>query len=184
MLLWFAGAGGHRACWRCCKNPSVLAALSPVYGLLLLPQRPGVALAILGGVFLAMTGGEALYADMGHFGKKPVRIAWFAVVWPALVLNYFGQGARSCSIRAPRICRCTSWCPVSMLPLMVVLATAATVIASQATITGAFSVTRQCIQLDLLPRLRIRQTSALEHSQIYVPVVNWIGAGWRSACSC
>jgi KUP system potassium uptake protein len=173
MLLWFAvlSVSGIAAL---VKNPSVLAALSPGYGLLLLTHRPGVALAILGGVFLAMTGGEALYADMGHFGKKPVRIAWFAFVWPALVLNYFGQGATILLNPTAAHLPLYALFPVSVLPLMVVLATVATIIASQATITGAFSVTRQCIQLDLLPRLRIRQTSALEHSQIYVPVVNWV----------
>ena len=156
------------------KHPSVLAALNPSYGLLLLLQRPGVSLAILGGVFLAMTGGEALYADMGHFGKKPVRIAWFAVVWPSLVLNYFGQGALILDKPEAAHLPLYQLVPISALPLMVLLATAATIIASQATITGAFSVTRQCIQLDLLPRMRIRQTSAREHSQIYVPAVNWL----------
>jgi KUP system potassium uptake protein len=172
MALWFAvlAVTGVLAI---VKNPAVLAALSPSYGLVLLLNRPGVALAILGGVFLAMTGGEALYADMGHFGKRPVRFAWFSMVWPALVLNYFGQGAmildRPETVHLPLY----QLVPVSLLPVMVVLATAATIIASQATITGAFSVTRQCIQLDLLPRMRIRQTSAREHSQIYVPAVNW-----------
>ncbi|HEV7985839.1 MAG TPA: KUP/HAK/KT family potassium transporter, partial [Steroidobacteraceae bacterium] len=173
MALWFIvlAVTGVQAMLR---HPSVLAALSPSYGVLLLLQRPGVALAILGGVFLAMTGGEALYADMGHFGKRPVRVAWFFVVWPALVLNYFGQGALILDRPEAAHLPLYQLVPVSMLPLMVVLATAATIIASQATITGAFSVTRQCIQLDLLPRLRIRQTSAREHSQIYVPAVNWL----------
>jgi KUP system potassium uptake protein len=172
MALWFIALAvtGVQAIMH---NPAVLAALSPGYGFWLLWQRPGVALAIIGGVFLAMTGGEALYADMGHFGKLPVRVAWFFIVWPALVLNYFGQGAmilaRPETVHLPLY----QLVPVSLLPMMVVLATAATIIASQATITGAFSVTRQCIQLDLLPRLRIRQTSAREHSQIYVPAVNW-----------
>jgi KUP system potassium uptake protein len=110
---------------------------------------------------------------MGHFGKKPVRVAWFAVVWPALVLNYFGQGAMILARPEAAHLPLYQLVPISMLPFMVLLATAATIIASQATITGAFSVTRQCIQLDLLPRLRIRQTSAREHSQIYVPAVNW-----------
>ena len=173
MVLWFLvlAATGVSSLL---KHPAVLAALSPSYGLMLLMQRPGVALAILGGVFLAMTGGEALYADMGHFGKKPVRIAWFAVVWPALVLNYFGQGAMILARPEAAHLPLYQLVPISMLPFMVLLATAATIIASQATITGAFSVTRQCIQLDLLPRLRIRQTSAREHSQIYVPAVNWM----------
>jgi KUP system potassium uptake protein len=172
MLIWFLALSlsGIAAL---AKNPSVLAALSPAYGVLLLTHRPGVALAILGGVFLAMTGGEALYADMGHFGKKPVRIAWFVFVWPSLVLNYFGQGATILMHPAASHLPLYALFPEIMLLPAVVLATLATIIASQATITGAFSVTRQCIQLDLLPRLRIRQTSALEHSQIYVPVVNW-----------
>ena len=172
MALWFAvlAVTGVIAML---KNPAVLAALSPGYGLVLLAHRPGVALAILGGVFLAMTGGEALYADMGHFGKRPVRFAWFSMVWPALVLNYFGQGAMILDRPQAAHLPLYQLVPVSVLPFMVLLATAATIIASQATITGAFSVTRQCIQLDFLPRLRIRQTSAREHSQIYVPAVNW-----------
>jgi KUP system potassium uptake protein len=173
MVLWFLVLAVTGA-MALAKHPSVLAALSPSYGLLLLLQRPGVSLAILGGVFLAMTGGEALYADMGHFGKKPVRIAWFAVVWPSLVLSYFGQGAMILDKPEASHLPLYQLVPVSTLPLMVLLATAATIIASQATITGAFSVTRQCIQLDLLPRLRIMQTSAREHSQIYVPAVNWM----------
>jgi KUP system potassium uptake protein len=173
MLLWFVtlGVTGLIALLH---NPAVLAALSPVYALALLAQRPGMALAILGGVFLAVTGGEALYADMGQFGRRPVRIAWATVVWPALVLNYFGQGARI--LADPRAAHLPVFqlVPASALPWMILLATAASIIASQATITGAFSVTRQCIQLDLLPRLRITQTSARELSQIYIPVVNWI----------
>jgi KUP system potassium uptake protein len=176
MLVWFAAlaVSGVAAM---VHNPGVLAALNPAYGVLLLTGRPGVALAVIGGVFLAMTGGEALYADMGHFGKKPVRLAWFLMVWPALVLNYFGQGALILSDPSAAHLPLYALFPTAILPLMVVLACAATVIASQATITGAFSVTRQCIQLDLLPRLRIRQTSATEHSQIYVPVVNWFVLG-------
>jgi KUP system potassium uptake protein len=172
MFVWF-GALSLSGVVALLKNPSVLAALSPVYGVLLLTHRPGVALAILGGVFLAMTGGEALYADMGHFGKKPVRIAWFAIVWPSLVLNYFGQGASILLDPSNAHLPLYALFPTAIMPLMVALATAATIIASQATITGAFSVTRQCIQLDLLPRFRIRQTSEVEHSQIYVPAVNW-----------
>lgn len=172
MVLWFLALAvtGIRAIL---ENPAILAALSPSYAFWLLLQRPGVALAIFGGVFLAMTGGEALYADMGHFGKQPVRVAWFFLVWPSLVLNYLGQGAMI--LLRPETAHLPLYqlVPTSVLPFMVVLATAATIIASQATITGAFSVTRQCIQLDLLPRLRIRQTSAREHSQIYVPAVNW-----------
>jgi KUP system potassium uptake protein len=159
MLVWFLvlAVSGLAALL---KNPSVLVAMSPSYALLLLVSRPGLSLGILGGVFLAMTGGEALYADMGHFGKKPVRVAWFTLVWPALVLNYFGQGAMILGYPAGAHLPLYQLVPTATLPLMVLLATAATIIASQATITGAFSVTRQCIQLDLLPRLRITQTSA------------------------
>lgn len=173
MLVWFLtlAVTGLLALLR---NPSVLAALSPIYAGLLLAHRPGVSLAILGGVFLAVTGGEALYADMGQFGRRPVRIAWTFIVWPSLVLSYFGQGANI--LADPRTVHLPLFrlIPANVLPLFILLATAASIIASQATITGAFSVTRQCIQLDLLPRLRITQTSALEQSQIYVPAVNWI----------
>jgi KUP system potassium uptake protein len=172
MMVWFLALGitGLRALLH---NPAVLGALNPVYAGVLLARRPGEALAILGGVFLAMTGAEALYADMGQFGRRPVRIAWAVLVWPCLLLNYFGQGAMI--LVDPQAVHLPLYqlVPSSVLPLMILLATAATIIASQATITGAFSVTRQCIQLDLLPRLRIEQTSAQEHSQIYVPVVNW-----------
>ncbi len=172
MLLWFLVLGVTGA-MALVQRPEVLAALNPLYAVLLLAHRPGMSLAILGGVFLAVTGGEALYADMGQFGRRPVRFAWAFVVWPALVLNYFGQGARI--LGDPRAVHLPLYQLVSpqTLPFMILLATAATIIASQATITGAFSVTRQCIQLDLLPRLRITQTSAREHAQIYVPVVNW-----------
>ena len=135
--------------------------------------HPGVALTILGAVFLVLTGAEALYADMGHFGKRPVRLAWLGFVWPALLLNYFGQGAllldgRRCRRESVLRARARG----SLLPVLVVLATAASVIASQATISGAFSVTRQAVQLDLLPRVQIRQTSADERGQIYVPAAN------------
>jgi KUP system potassium uptake protein len=171
MLVWFLVLAVSGAI-SVARHPGVLVALSPTYGLMLLTHRPGVALAILGGVFLAMTGGEALYADMGHFGKTPVRIAWFVLVWPALILNYLGQGALILADPAAAHLPLYAMVPSAVLPFMVLLATAATIIASQATITGAFSVTRQAIQLDLLPRLRITQTSASEHSQIYVPIVN------------
>jgi KUP system potassium uptake protein len=171
MLVWFAVLAISGAI-SVARHPTVLAALSPAYGVLLLAHRPGVALAILGGVFLAMTGGEALYADMGHFGKTPVRIAWFVLVWPALMLNYLGQGALLLTDPAAAHLTLYAMFPAAGVPFMVLLATAATIIASQATITGAFSVTRQAIQLDLLPRLRVMQTSASEHSQIYVPIVN------------
>jgi KUP system potassium uptake protein len=156
------------------RNPQVLAALNPYLGIGLLVHRPQVALAIIGAVFLAITGGEALYADMGHFGKRPVRIAWFALVAPALVINYFGQGALLLELGKPVDHPLYYLVPATVLPWLVILATAATVIASQATISGAFSMARQAVHLDLLPRLRVLQTSALEHGQIYVPIVNWV----------
>jgi KUP system potassium uptake protein len=156
------------------RNPQVLAALNPYLGVALLVHRPGVALAIIGAVFLAITGGEALYADMGHFGKRPVRIAWFALVGPALVINYFGQGALLLELGKPVQHALYHQVPATVLPWLVILATAATVIASQATISGAFSMARQAVHLDLLPRLRVLQTSALEQGQIYVPIVNWL----------
>jgi KUP system potassium uptake protein len=156
------------------RHPQVLVAINPLTGLSLLFQRPHVALAIIGGAFLAITGGEALYADMGHFGKSPVRIAWFTLVGPALVLNYFGQGALLLELGRPTEHVLYHLVPASVLPSLVVLATAATVIASQAVISGAYSMARQAVQLDLLPRLRVMQTSALEQGQIYVPIVNWL----------
>jgi KUP system potassium uptake protein len=156
------------------RNPRVLAALNPYCGLLLLLHRPAVALAIIGAVFLAITGGEALYADMGHFGKRPVRLAWFSLVGPALVLDYFGQGALLLELGKPVQHPLYHLVPAELLPWLVALATAATVIASQATISGAFSMARQAVHLDLLPRLRVLQTSALEQGQIYVPIVNWL----------
>ena len=156
------------------RHPQVLAALNPYYGVSLLLHRAPVALAIIGAVFLAITGGEALYADMGHFGRQPVRIAWFALVGPALVIDYFGQGALLLELGKPVPHALYHLVPGSVLPWLVILATAATVIASQATISGAFSMARQAVHLDLLPRLRVLQTSALEQGQIYVPIVNWL----------
>jgi KUP system potassium uptake protein len=156
------------------RHPQVLVALSPFPGLGLMLHRPEVALAIIGAVFLAITGGEALYADMGHFGRRPVRVAWFALVGPALVINYFGQGALLLELGRSVEHPLYALVPTSVLPWMVMLATAAAVIASQATISGAFSMARQAVHLDLLPRLRVLQTSALEQGQIYVPIVNWL----------
>ncbi len=172
MILWFGtlavtGAGAVL------QNPTVLRAVSPLYALALLHADPAVALAVLGAVFLTLTGAEALYADMGHFGKTPVRAAWFGLVWPALLLSYFGQGAMVLSNPAAAHLPLFSLVAPAALPWFVLLATAAAVIASQATISGAFSVTRQAIQLDMLPRLRILQTSARQHGQVYVPIVNW-----------
>ena len=171
MLLWF-GVLAVTGVIAILQRPSVLKAVDPRYGLIMLMHHQGVALAVLGAVFLTLTGGEALYADMGHFGKGPVRAAWFTVVWPSLILNYFGQGALVLQDQSAAHKTLFAMLPAALLPGFVVLATAATIIASQATITGAFSMTRQAIQLDLLPRLRILQTSAHEHGQIYVPVVN------------
>ncbi len=127
---------------------------------------------ILGAVFLAVTGAEALYADMGHFGQRPVRLAWLVLVWPALIINYFGQGALMLNATGPVANPFYSLAPQAMLPFLVLLSTAATVIASQATISGAFSVTRQAVQLDLLPRVRVLQTSEVVEGQIYVPAAN------------
>jgi KUP system potassium uptake protein len=172
MIVWFAvlAVTGALAIGRA---PQVLYACNPVYGVSLLLQRPTFALAIIGAVFLSVTGGEALYADMGHFGRTPVRIAWFAIVWPALIINYFGQGALLLQTGHAITHPLYILVPPALLPWMVVLATAATVIASQATISGAFSMARQAVQLDLLPRIRVLQTSAQEQGQIYVPIVNW-----------
>jgi KUP system potassium uptake protein len=173
MVVWFLAIAVIGA-MPLVRHPQVFLALNPYVGLELLFHRPGVALAIIGAVFLAITGGEALYADMGHFGKQPVRIAWFALVGPALVLNYFGQGAMLLELGHAVPHPLFHLVPATLLPWLVILATAATVIASQATISGAFSMARQAVHLDLLPRLRVLQTSALEQGQIYVPIVNWL----------
>ena len=154
-------------------HPEILAALSPHYALGFLWSQPGTSFIILGAVVLCVTGAEALYADLGHFGKRPIRIAWFTVVMPALVLNYFGQGALLLAepeaVKNPFFMMAPDW---ALLPL-VGLATLATVIASQALITGAFSVTKQVIQLGYLPRLNILHTSVHDKGQIYIPFVNW-----------
>lgn len=155
------------------RHPEILQALSPHHALLFILANPGTTFIILGAVVLAVTGAEALYADLGHFGKRPIRLAWFAVVMPALTLNYFGQGAllldRPDAVKNPFYLMAPDW---ALLPL-VCLATAATVIASQALITGAFSVTKQVIQLGYLPRLNIQHTSVREAGQVYLPLVNW-----------
>jgi KUP system potassium uptake protein len=171
MVVWFLTLAvlGLRAIL---AEPGVLAALHPGHAIATLATHPGVALVILGAVFLVLTGAEALYADMGHFGRRPVRLAWFALVWPALLLNYFGQGALLIANPAAGSSPFFSLAPAAALPFLLALATAASVIASQATISGAFSVTRQAVQLDLLPRVRVLQTSADERGQIYVPAAN------------
>ena len=154
-------------------NPSIVQALSPHYAILFLIGQPSVAFIALGAVVLCVTGAEALYADLGHFGKRPIRLAWFGVTMPALVLNYFGQGAMLLAdptkVGNPFFEMAPTW---ALYPL-IALATCAAVIASQALITAAFSVTKQAIQLGYLPRLRIQHTSVLETGQVYVPFVNW-----------
>ncbi len=154
-------------------NPHVLVALNPLYAMGFFATQPLVAFIGLGAVVLVVTGGEALYADLGHFGKLPIRIAWYGLVMPALVINYFGQGAMLLddpdAVSNPFFLLAPKW---AGLPL-VVLATAATVIASQALITAAFSVTKQAVQLGMLPRMRIQHTSVRDTGQIYLPLVNW-----------
>ena len=155
------------------EHPHVLVALNPVYAFNFFAAQPLVAFIGLGAVVLVVTGGEALYADLGHFGKLPIRIAWYGLVMPALVVNYFGQGALLLqhpeAVSNPFYLMAPKW---AGLPL-VVLATAATVIASQALITAAFSVTKQAVQLGMLPRMRIHHTSVRDTGQIYLPAVNW-----------
>ena len=172
-LLWFlaiGAAGVHGIA----QHPGVLVALDPLHALAFLGSHGVASFVVLGAVVLAVTGAEALYADMGHFGKGPVRIAWFSLVAPALVLNYFGQGAiliaRPETVQNPFYLLFPGW---ALYP-MVGLATAATVIASQATISGAYSLTKQAIQLGFLPRLTVVQTSARERGQIYIPGINWV----------
>ena len=155
------------------KHPEILAAVSPHHALGFMFNNPGITFIILGAVVLCVTGAEALYADLGHFGKRPIRLAWFTVAMPALTLNYFGQGALLLenpeAIKNPFYLMAPDW---ALVPL-VLLATMATVIASQALITGAFSVTKQVIQLGYLPRLNIQHTSVRDTGQIYIPFVNW-----------
>ncbi|HXZ94207.1 MAG TPA: KUP/HAK/KT family potassium transporter, partial [Burkholderiales bacterium] len=171
-VLWFlvlAVLGGVSIA----RSPAVLAALDPRHALVFAMHSPGLAFLVLGAVFLALTGAEALYADMGHFGRAPIRLAWFGLVFPSLVINYFGQGALV--LRNPAALKNPFYllAPDDLLAPLVLLATAATVIASQATISGAFSVTQQAARLGYLPRMPIRHTSATERGQIYVPPVNW-----------
>src|SRR5664279_2466812 len=153
-------------------DPSVLAAINPWYGVQFLLTHGTIGLITLGAVFLAVTGGEALYADLGHFGRKPIQRAWLGLVLPALLINYFGQGALVLSHPSAIENPFYRLVPETLLLPLVVLATAATVIASQAVITGAYSLVRQAIQLGLLPRLAIVHTSAEYSGQIYLPRVN------------
>ena len=173
MLLWFIciavlGAVGVA------RAPGVLVAIDPRYAAAFLVHSGTSALAILGGVFLCVTGAEAMYADMGHLGRKPIRIAWMAVVLPALLLNYAGQTAIVLQNPAIHDGLLFKLAPSWMLYPLVVLATLATIIASQAIITGSFSLTRQAMQLGWLPGMRIDQTSSEQYGQIYVPFVNWL----------
>ena len=171
-LVWFI-AIAILGLYHIVGHPEILWAISPHYAVMFIWSQPFTAFIILGAVVLCVTGGEALYADMGHFGKKPIRVAWFSIVMPCLTLNYFGQGALLLAepeaVKNPFFNMAPDW---ALIP-MVILATAATVIASQALITGAFSVTKQVIQLGYLPRLQILHTSEKETGQIYMPLVNW-----------
>ncbi len=171
-LVWFAVIAALGVA-QILRHPEILGAISPHHALGFMIAQPGTTFIILGAVVLCVTGAEALYADLGHFGKRPIRLAWFSVVMPALTLNYFGQGAllleRPEAVKNPFYLMAPDW---ALVPL-VILATAATVIASQALITGAFSVTKQVIQLGYLPRLNIQHTSVRDTGQIYIPFVNW-----------
>ncbi len=172
-LVWFITIGVLGAL-HIADDPRVMYALNPYYGIVFLMQNGTVGLLTLGAVFLVATGSEALYADLGHFGRKPIQAAWLVIVLPALLLNYFGQGAlvlaNPLAIRDPFY----NLVPEGFLLPMILLATIATVIASQAVITGAYSLTQQAIQLGLLPRLEIRHTSASHFGQIYIPRINTI----------
>jgi KUP system potassium uptake protein len=180
MVLWFSVIG-LLGLVELIAEPAVLRAFSPTYGIVFFANGGFKGFLVLGSVFLVVTGGEALYADMGHFGRRPIQSAWFAIVLPALILNYFGQGARLLSdpsaIENPFFLLAPTW---GQWPLTI-LATMATIIASQALISGAFSLTAQAINLDYLPRMRVVQTSSHHRGQVYVPAVNWFLLG---ACVC
>jgi KUP system potassium uptake protein len=173
MLVWFA-ALAVAGLMHIADDPTVMYAMNPIYALTFFHNHPSVSLAVLGAVCLSVTGAEALYADLGHFGAKPIRSAWLYLVFPALVINYFGQGALVLAhpetAESPLFHLVPEW---ALLP-MIGLATLATIIASQAVITGAFSLTRQAVQLGLLPRLEIRFTSETHQGQIYLPRVNML----------
>ena len=172
MTVWFVTIGGL-GLFHIVHNTDILQAINPKYALFFLKSDGKIAFLILASVLLAVTGAEALYADMGHFGRKPIRLSWYVLVWPALVLNYFGQGAlllnNSAAISHPFY----AMAPDNLRVFLVILATFATIVASQATITGAFSITHQAIQLGYLPRMRIVHTSHSESGQIYLPAVNY-----------
>lgn len=172
MVVWFLALGGLGVV-QIVQEPRVLTCLSPWHALEFFGRNGWTGFLVLGSVFLVVTGGEALYADMGHFGVRPIRLAWFTFVFPALMLNYLGQGAlmmrQPDAIENPFFRMVPAW---GLLP-MVLLATAATVIASQALISGVFSLTMQAVQFGFLPRLKVQHTSDLQIGQIYVPFVNW-----------
>ena len=172
MVIWF-GCLAAFGVISIAQYPQVLLALNPIHAFRFLSADPWISFLTLGAIVLVITGGEALYADMGHFGKSPIRFAWFSFVMPALVLNYFGQGALLLhdpqAIANPFYLLAPAW---TLVP-MVLLATAATVIASQAVISGAFSIANQSVQMGFLPRMEIRQTSDMAQGQIYVPFTNW-----------
>lgn len=176
VVIWFATLAAMGLV-NIIENPAILAALNPLYALRFLLDNGWLAFVALGAIVLAVTGAEALYADMGHFGKRPIRVAWFAVVFPGLALNYLGQGALLLSnpdaVSNPFYQQLGSW---SIYPL-VVLSTMATVIASQATISGTFSIAQQAIALGFLPRMRVLYTSEREIGQIYIPLINWLQLG-------
>jgi KUP system potassium uptake protein len=173
MALWFV-AIALLGLWGIAQHPAVLAALNPLYGLRYLRSGGIASFLVLGGVFLCVTGAEALYADMGHFGARPIRLAWSGLVFPSLVLNYAGQAALVLAGASTEGNIFYRLCPPMLLVPLVLLATVATIIASQSIVTGAFSMTRQAIQLGWMPRLHIKQTSEEGYGQIYVGAVNWM----------
>ena len=176
MLVWFIVLGVLGA-WQIAKNPAVLRAINPIYAVRLIADQGLGIFWAFGSIVLAVTGAEALYADMGHFGRRPIRTAWLSLVMPGLLLNYFGQGALI--IEDPTLIRQVFFelVPQDYIIFLVALATFASVIASQAVITGVFSLTRQAIQLGYLPRMAIQHTSETTIGQIYIPTVNWILMG-------
>src|SRR3954470_6214014 len=181
MLVWFLVIG-LLGLAGIARAPAILAALSPLPAINFMWSAGPLAFAVIGAAFLAVTGGEALYADMGHFGPFPIRVAWFGVALPALTLNYFGQGALLLTEPAAIHNPFYELAPESLHYGLVVLATAATIIAAQAIISGAFSLTQQAIRLGFLPRMNIRHTASHERGQIYMPFVNWaLAAGTLAA---
>ena len=176
MLVWFVTLGAL-GLYNIHNHPEVLLMVNPLWAIHFLTENPGTSFITLGAVVLTVTGGEALYADMGHFGRKPIRYAWFALVFPALILNYAGQGALLLTDPAAINNPFYQLAPQSLLIPLIILATAATVIASQAVISGVFSIARQAVQLGYLPRFDIQHTSAKEIGQIYIPFLNWLLLG-------